>query len=368
MTSLFARGARRVVLRQIRHLSPVRPAGTTSVWHQMETEFGMAAPPVALHAAAPEVLDAVWLMLRETLLAGDPAGRATKETVAAAVSLANTCPYCVEVHGATLNGTRPGADARHLAAGRVDEVRDPAVRALARWARDGASRVTPVPIPVPADQAAVVLGVAVTFHYLNRMVNVFLGESALEAMPVAARPLGRRVAARIFGRFARAVVPPGQAVTALPARPLPADLSWAAPCAPIADALARAAAAIDEAGAAVLPDAVRELVLARLADPAESGPGLSAEPWLAEAVAPLPVGERPAARLALLVAFASYRVGDGDIAALRASGYGDGALVRLAAWAAMAAARSAGRLLSGAAAMRGPAARPESDTATIRSE
>jgi AhpD family alkylhydroperoxidase len=367
VTSWFARGSRRLVLRQIRHLRPVHPAAAparvAAVWRQMESEFGMAAPPVALHAAAPEVLEAVWLVLRETLLAGDPAQRPAKEAVAAAVSLANSCPYCVEVHGATLIGTRPGDDARSVTDGRLDEVRDPELRELARWARDGASPSHPLPIPVPADRAAALIGVAVTFHYLNRMVNVFLGESALEAMPSAARPAGRRVAALMFGRFARAAVRPGRAVSELPPRPLPADLGWAASSPVVADAMARGCSAIEEAGAAVVPAAVRDLVLSRLADPAETGPGLGVDPWIAGAVAPLSPADHPVARLALLVAFASYRVTDADIAALRAGGFGDDALVRLTAWAAMAAARRSGTVLSSGRTFPAGA-----DTAAIRSE
>ncbi|BCJ41162.1 alkyl hydroperoxide reductase AhpD [Actinoplanes ianthinogenes] len=359
MASIFALAVRRLVLRQVRHLGPVRPGRApdrvAAVCRQMEAEFGMPAPPVALHAAAPEVLDAVWLVLRETLLAGDPADRAAKEAVAAAVSLANSCPYCVEVHGATLIGTRRDDDARRIAEGRLDEVRDPALRALAGWARDGA------PIRLRADRAAIVTGVAVTFHYLNRVVNVFLPETPLADVPVGGRDAARRVAASVFGRLARAVVPPGRAVTGLPPRPLPDDLGWAAPVATIADALARAAAAIDEAGAAVLPAAVRDLVLARLADPAETGPGLAVDPWIAVRVAPLSPADRPAARLALLVAFASYRVTDRDIASLRAAGHGDDALVRVAAWAAMAAARRAACLLSGRV-------RPVTDIEAIQSE
>jgi hypothetical protein len=79
VASLLAHGARRLSLRHIRRLAPVPPAGAPpavrSVYDQVEAEFGMLAPPVALHAAAPEVLEAAWLMLRETLLAGHPGDR-----------------------------------------------------------------------------------------------------------------------------------------------------------------------------------------------------------------------------------------------------------------------------------------------------
>ena len=114
MASMFLRAARRSSLAQIRHVAPVRPDAATGlvgrVYDQVERDFGMLAPPVALHSPAPAVLAASWLMLRETLIATGKVDRATKEAVGTAVSLGNTCPYCVEVHSATLGGLagRPG--------------------------------------------------------------------------------------------------------------------------------------------------------------------------------------------------------------------------------------------------------------------
>ncbi|MFC4068993.1 carboxymuconolactone decarboxylase family protein [Actinoplanes subglobosus] len=331
MGSLFVRGARALALRHIRRLTPVTDRGApdrvSRIYRQMESEFGMFAPPVALHAASPEVLEAVWLVLRETLVAGDPADRRAKEAVAAAVSARNSCPYCVEVHGAALTGLGPGRNG--------DD--DPRIAAARRWA------VGEGPSPFPPAVTVTQIGVVVAFHHINRMVNLFLAESPLAPMPPGAWPVGRRVAPLLLGRLARAGATPGAAVGMLPPRELPADLGWAAPVPVIADALSRGCGAIDEAGAAVVPEEVRELVLCRLADPAERGPGLSAGPWLDEALRGLAERHRPAGRLALLTAFASYRVTDSDVAGLGKAD--DETLVRFTAWASMAAARRAGRVL-----------------------
>jgi alkylhydroperoxidase family enzyme len=67
----------------------------------MERDWGFLAPPISLHSPSPEVMAASWLMMCETLLASGRADRVLKESVASAVSEANTCPYCVEVHDAT---------------------------------------------------------------------------------------------------------------------------------------------------------------------------------------------------------------------------------------------------------------------------
>ena len=321
MAGLVIRSALRRPLAQVRHVSPVRP-GTAeglvaAVYTEVERDFGMLAPPVALHSPAPELLAACWVMLRETLVATGPVERAAREAVAASVSRANSCPYCAEVHGSTLNGLLSG--------------------------------VGPQPGEEPqltAGSAPELLGVAVTFHYLNRMVNVFLGESPI---PAGAPALVRRSAAAVLGRFmarnARQLCPPGRSLDLLPAAPLPADLSWAAGTPSVAGAFARAAAAADAAGGRSVPASVRELVLAEL-DGWDGTPKGIGRGWVGPATAALPPAERPAGVLALLTALAAYQVDDAVVADFRRLSPADASLVELVSWSAMAAARRAGRRLA----------------------
>ncbi|HKN99093.1 MAG TPA: carboxymuconolactone decarboxylase family protein, partial [Pseudonocardiaceae bacterium] len=203
MSGTVLRTALRRSLAQIRYVDPVRPAAATGlvadVYRQMEDEFGMVAPPVALHSPAPAVLAATWLMLRETLLAGGHAGRAAKEAVAASVSVANACPYCVEVHATALRGLDARSAADALGAGRVDDVDDPAISVLAEWARYTGDRARGYAVPAPAEQAPELVGVAATFHYLNRMVNVFLAESPLPpGAPDAAKNVARWLLVKVM--------------------------------------------------------------------------------------------------------------------------------------------------------------------------
>lgn len=171
---MFVRTALRRSLGQIRHVTPVRPRSAPDlvdrVYRQVERDFGLLAPPVALHSPAPECLAACWLMLREALVADGQADRAAKEAVAAAVSQSNACPYCVEVHGASLHGLAGAGAAEALVAGELDSITDARIRAVATWARAG-GRDSSSPAPTAA-QLPELIGVAVTFHYLNRMVNI----------------------------------------------------------------------------------------------------------------------------------------------------------------------------------------------------
>jgi alkylhydroperoxidase family enzyme len=253
--------------------------------------------------------------------------------VAAAVSVANSCPYCVEVHAATLGGL--GADAGAFADGVLHEVPDPGLRALAAWAGGSA--------PFPGGPVAELVGVAVAFHYLNRMVSVFLGESPLPAaLPSGARAVAGRVLGRVMRRTAEPVLPSGDSLSLLPAAPAAPDLGWTSGNATIAGAFARAVATVD--ATASVPDAVRGLVAGRLAG-WDGGPPPLSRAWVADAVRPLAPAEQAAGRLALLVAFAAYQVDPAVIDGFRRHQPSDAALVELCSWAALSAARAAGGLL-----------------------
>jgi len=302
----------------IRHVRPVRPSAArglvATVYQQIEREYGFLAPPITLHSPSPEVMAASWLMMRETLLASGRADRVIKESIASAVSEANTCPYCVEVHDATRQSIDGTYDAD-------------AVRA---WVHGGRP-------PFPAGQLEECVGVAVTFEYVNRMNNVFLPESPIPAgVPGVARNQARRTVGRVAAS-AKQTIEPGGSLGLLPDAQLPEDFSWSAGHATIAGAFARASAVIESAGARSLPRHVRELVHARLSgDAADIGLSRS---WVDHAVAELPAGDRPVAKLALLTALASYQVDADVVESARRACADDAALIELTAWSSLTAAR-----------------------------
>src|SRR5580698_11602813 len=121
-------------LTQVRYVSPVRRGAAQGlagrVYEQVEREFGVLAPSLALFSPAPQVLAASWLMLRETLLVTRTVDRASKEAVATTVSLGNACPWCVTVHSTMLTGLAGGLEL----AGYPERVADPRLRAVTAWA------------------------------------------------------------------------------------------------------------------------------------------------------------------------------------------------------------------------------------------
>ncbi|NJP69025.1 hypothetical protein HCJ92_22760, partial [Streptomyces sp. ventii] len=214
---------------QIRELPAVRPAdargATAAVYAQMRRDFGLIAPPVALHAVSPPVLAAAWMLLRETLVADD-AGRTAKEVVATGVSEGNSCRYCAEIHGGAVSELTGGGDEEG--------------RHLADWARETARPGPLPPAPCAAADLPGVMGTAIAFHYLNRMVEVFLPPSAV---PAAAPPAVRHRIVRVLTSATVREVPParpGESLELLPDAPLPPEFGWAAPSPAVAGALARA--------------------------------------------------------------------------------------------------------------------------------
>lgn len=312
MTGAVLRRALRGALRHVRYVDPVPPGAATGVvarvYADIEASFGMLAPPSALHSPAPDVLVAAWLLLRESLLVDDAAPRAAKEAVAAGVSRANACPYCVEVHeiGRTTFGAAPAP--------------------VTEWAestgRPGGR------VPATGDAAVELLAVAMTFHYLNRMVTVFLDESPL---PAAVPGWARGGARRMLGGRMRHGAAEGDLTGLLPSAPLPPDLGWAAPHGRLAPVLAGAAATF---GAARVPEPVRSIVARRLTG-WRGEPQAIGRSWVEPLLAEVPPADRALAAVALRIVFTPHQVDQSDVDACG----GDADVVSVAGWASFTAAR-----------------------------
>ncbi len=338
---------RHVAPRGIRHITPVSPGRATGlvadVYRQMEREFQLA-PPITIHSVIPELLAGVWIASRESLICG-PADRIAREVVAAAVSQLNACPYCVDVHSMMLGGAGRHDLAESVASGPNARNFDPAVAGLVEWAAathsPGAQILSAPPIAEP--DRPQLFGTAVMFHYINRMVNVFL-----EASPMPVRipkALQRAFGATMTRRIVSVVGTPGESLHFLPASPLPAEFHWAKSNPAVEGGLSRMTAAVERAAKTALPANLRELLLERMTLWHGEHLGLG-RGWVEEAIQPLLPSERATARLTLLTAFASHQVDDSVIRACRSDGVNDEVLVAAASWAAFCAARRIGSWLT----------------------
>jgi len=343
---------------QVRHVHPVEnDPRTAPVRRQIAQDFGPLVPPFALHLPSPDALCAFWAVFREPTC-GRRVDRARKEAVASSVSAINACPYCTDVHATMLHALGGRAPAAAIVSGNTDGITDPDMRGVVRWAR--ATRQPDAPIlrnpPFPAAQAPELIGVAVGFHYINRMVNIFAAPSPFPFGTSRIKPIFRRLALPVFRKLIVREVIPGASLDLLAPASLPDDLGWARGDPVIAEAFGRAAAALDAVGSQALPEPVRRLVTARLGVWRGEDPGLS-RAWVDTAIAKLPPPQKPLARLALLTAFASYQIDTQVLtdARTRPGPAGDEALVGAAAWASFAAARRIGSWLHAAPANVGAA-------------
>ncbi len=304
----------------------------------MRRDFGLLAEPFTLHDPVPALLAGFWMLCRETTLVGC-VPRAHKEAVATAISAANRCPYCVDAHVMMLHAAGAHGVAAALAGDGAPA--DPGLRAVVSWARAtraGGAAILADPPMRPAEVPELV-GTAVAFHYVNRMVSVLLDPSPF---PALWKTTSRRLLGWVVSRTVRRAKAPGASLHFLPEAALPADLAWAAASPTVAAAVARFATAVDVAGEAALRPDVRTLVTAHLAGWSGADPELG-RGWIDDACRGLDVAGRAEARLALLVARAPWQVADGDVAAFRAADHaGDEALVGALAWGAFAAARRIG--------------------------
>ncbi|MFG1708227.1 carboxymuconolactone decarboxylase family protein [Nonomuraea sp. M3C6] len=320
-----------------RYVTPVEPQDATGraalVYAQFADDFGMARMPVFLTLSpSVEVQAATWVMLRESLLAGN-ATRTSKEVVALGVSLANRCPFCVDAHTTLLHATGDHRLAETIARG--DTPDDPEHAALLSWAKVRG------PAPFPLELAPEYIGTALSFHFINRMASALLTENLLPANLQKSR-LVRSVGGRALARTVRRRLPPGASlplVADLPARPEPA---WAAGT-PVGAAYA-VLAAVAGAGGELLGAAARAAVTGTVGAWDGTHPPMG-NLWLEGPIADLPAGERAGARFALLAALAPYRVTDADVAAWRGGSRTDEDLVRLCAFGAITATERAGALI-----------------------
>lgn len=316
----------------VRFINPPKPGKSggpsAAVYEQMRRDF-MVASPFVLHGSVPDLLAAAWSVVRETLFCGD-ATRGDKEIVAWAVSDANQCPFCVGAHHAAVR-----------ASGANDA-------ALEEWARStNTSNVIALPM---SENSVEFYGTAVAFHYLNRMVSVFLPDKMMP-MPDLMDGMTNRMASAMMGEMIKKGQQnqPGDSATVRPDfdESLAWSPAWADSEPHIRDALRSWSGLVEGA-------ALRHLdakLLAHLGKSIDTWNG-STDDEMIEAT--VKAASNPgAAQLALSTVVKPWQVSAEMVQQARASGLSEDGVLVLVSWAAQRAARRVGEWIA-----QSPLARP----------
>lgn len=333
----------------IKYIHPVKANSAeglvAQVYAQIKRDFGSLVEPFTLHSPLPKLLAGFWMACRETELAGN-VHRGIKEAIAATVSKINQCPYCVDAHTIMLNATGKRNIARLISNENYGQISDSEVRKIVKWAlttRSAGSKML-LSSPFARQDAPEIIGTAVFFHYLNRMVNVLLSETPLPSNRSWLKNTLKLMAGLYFSRAACRHKSLGDSLKFLPEADLQADLNWAKTNPTVAGAFAKFAVVIEEIGMYALSAEVRACVQECVQGWNGETLGLNKQ-RVEQAISGFNDASKAAGRLALLTALASYQVDEGIVLAFRVHFPEDDKLLGTLAWASFTAARRIGSWL-----------------------
>ena len=309
------------------------------VYDQIQEDFFVNGS-LTSHSRVPELLAGVWTGGRETILVSDRLDKTTKFAMTATLSRFNDCPYCGDMLVSLVHGSGEHEAAEQIFSEIEDQVADPKLRERLAWVAAIASSGPARPVPFTPEELPEAVGSLLAMSHINRFSHV-----AMNGSPVTA-PLGlQRVKAaglRVFGSelkdTSQLEIEPGRSLSLLPGAPLPDDLAWALPNPRIATALARWAAAIDRHTMLAVSSAARAVVEENLAQWDGDRMPLSRN-WVEQEVDRIEGNERAIARLALVVAKASYQTDDDLVAEVLQYNPEQEQFLRILAWSTFTAAR-----------------------------
>lgn len=188
----------------IKFIDSIKPSEATGVvkevYDQLKSEMGDVVEPISMHALIPDLLTGIWGILRETVLVEDEVERKVKEAVGAAVSSSNECPYCVDAHTIMILGLKDKLVADAIVKKDLNLIKNDKVREIVNWSfntKNFKSMAVNNP-PFPSTHAPEIIGTAVFFHYLNRMVTIFLGSTILPLNINFLKGIMKSMAAKMF--------------------------------------------------------------------------------------------------------------------------------------------------------------------------
>lgn len=245
-----------------------------------------------------------------------------------------------------LIGLKSRKVAKAIETGQLGLVKDTKMRSIAAWAL--ANRTPDADIiknpPFTFDEAPEIIGTAVYYHYINRMVSVLLDETPL---PIKASPLKgfmKVIAGFRFSTSLKKDKEAGESLRFIESLKSDRELFWASENKRVAAAFAAHRRITEKLAEKYVPPEVRTLTLRTIEEWKGEDTGIS-QSWVERYISNLPEITRPAARLSLLVALSPYQVDGQIINSYKEFNPEDEALLTTISWASFATATKIGKWL-----------------------
>jgi len=223
-----------------------------------------------------------------------------------------------------------------------ENITDRLLRERLLWVRGVATPGAAPPTSTPFNRAQLpeVIGSLMALSDINHFSHILMDGSPVNA-PFGLQAV-KAFALRLFGGELRAThtrpLEPGRTLHLLPEADLPDDMQWARPNPRIASAVARWAAAVERESEQVIPERTRQLVHDSLMQWQSEQMPISRN-WVEQEVDGLEGNERAIARLALVVAKASYQTDDNLVAEVLEYNPEQEQFLRILAWSTFTSAR-----------------------------
>lgn len=316
--------------------------GLTKKVYDMIREDFFKNGSLTSRSRVPELMAAIWVAGRESMLVEDKVDRTTKDAISAVLSQVNHCPYCADM---LISLVHAGGD--HNAAANIfiqndSYATDETMRQRLKWvkaiATPGDDQIPDTPFT--KEQLPEVIGTLMGMSDINRFSHVVMEDS-----PVSA-PFGlqnvKAWALRIFGSELKVTrdIPlvPGRSLDLLPPADLPADLNWAKPNPRVADAIARWANAVEKEGAKVISPDARNAISTSLKQWEGKHMPIDSR-WIDHDVVGLNEKDKAIARLAIVLAKAPYRITEKMVHDAMGEGRNEERFIRILAWSSFTAGR-----------------------------
>jgi alkylhydroperoxidase family enzyme len=290
----------------------------------------------------PNILAAIWTAGREAILVSDKIDRTTKEAMAATLSSINDCPYCGDMLISLVHAGDREDDAKQILKDKEEDIDDPVLRERLTWLRAVATpgSTPPASTPFTDEQLPEAISTIMAMSDINRFSHIVMDGSPVNA-PFGAQGI-KQFALGIFGNELRTThvqpLKPGRSLHLTPEAELPDDMQWARANPRIARAVAQWAGTVEKEAESVVPYKVRELVHENLKHWHGERMPMSRS-WVEQELSSLKDQERSIAKLALLLAKASFQIDDSLIKEVLGPNTEQERFIRILSWCSFTASR-----------------------------